>query len=54
MKFSPPFPSQRAVPVRYAHLHGALGWERKTKTTPTNNHPKSTKFISGLDRHVLK
>jgi hypothetical protein len=37
------------VTVRYAHRHGALGKERKTKQSANNNQTKSTKFISGLD-----
>jgi hypothetical protein len=43
------FLPQRSVPVRSAHLHYALGKERKNQTTTTNNQTKSTKFISGLD-----
>ena len=42
-------PPQRSVPVRYAHLHCALG-RGEERNNQQLTHMKSTKFISGLDR----
>src|ERR1035438_3381251 len=41
-------PPQRSVPVRYAHLHYALG-RGAEQNTNNQQEKKSTKSISGLD-----